>query len=203
MKRIAVGTTLLMLVLAAPALAATKSAGVAFVKATQSADPDDGDPVGEAAYNGATGPASGNVLTVVVTGNQLAFTAPLTVILPSPFAGDQFGNCRYGLGKIGQATCTIPDTGLDGGYPSGCSLQVTGNAGAEDITLRRHYVYNPYQIPDDCWYMFINVVTKDGNDKVNAHDDNPTHVVCGAGYDSVFADSWDDVSGDCEAVGRV
>ena len=205
MKRIAVGSILLLLVLAAPALALAapvKTPGVALVKATQSSDPDDGDPVGEAAYNGVAGPPTGNVLTVLVTGNRLEFTAPLTLMLPSPFAGDQATNCTYGLGRLGYAKCTIPATGLDYGYPSGCSAQVTGNGGADQITLRLAYSPNPYIIPTDCWYVFINVTTKDGNDVIKARDDGPTGVHCGAGYDTVTADSYDYVAPDCEAVGR-
>ena len=183
MKRIAVGSILLMLALAAPALAA-KTPGVAFVKATQSADPDDGDPVGEAAYDGTAGPPTGNALTVLVTGNRLEFTAPLTVMLPGLLAGDQVSNCSYGLGPLGYAKCTIPPTGLDYGYPSGCSARVTGNEGADQITLRLAYSPNPYIIPTDCWYVFVNVVTKGGNDVIKAHDDGPTRVDCGAGTTS-------------------
>jgi hypothetical protein len=204
MKRALVATLLLSLALAGPAMAApVNTPGVAFIKATQSSDPDDGDPEGDFAYNGATGPAAGNVLTILETGNKLEFTAPLTLILPSPFAGDQISNCKYGLGHLGRGSCTMPGVGTRFGYPSGCSAEITGNAGADDITLRRGPAPNPYVIPTDCWYIFMEVVTKDGDDVIRAHNDGPTRVVCGAGFDRVVADSFDDVSRDCESVSRI
>ena len=103
---------------------------------------------------------------------------------------------------LGYAKCTIPPTGLDYGYPSGCSARVTGNEGADQITLRLAYSPNPYIIPTDCWYVFVNVVTKGGNDVIKAHDDGPTRVDCGAGYDIVNADSYDAVTSSCESVAR-
>jgi hypothetical protein len=202
MKRTVIGAILLMLMLAigaAPAPAATKSAGVALIKAVVTSDPDDGDPEGNAAYNGATGPPTGNVVTIVNTGNRLAFTAPLTLIAPTPFAQDQVTNCSYGLGH---GACTFPEVGPYG-YPSGCSARVTGNAGADHFTFRREWSLPYPYFPDDCWYVFFLVVTKDGDDVIKAHDDNPTSVICGAGYDTVIADSYAGVSRDCEAVDRL
>jgi hypothetical protein len=195
----ALGAILLMLVWAAPTFAApVNTPGVALVKAVITSDPDDGDPEGDIVYNGAAGPVSGNVLTALVTGNRISFTAPLTLIAPGPLAKDPT-YCSYGLGH---GMCTLPYVGSYG-YPSGCSAEITGNAGPDRITLRLGYVPYPYLIPTDCYYMFIRVVTKGGNDVIHANDDGPSAVVCGAGYDQVVADSWDSVASDCEAVGRV
>lgn len=200
MKGIALGATLLTLVWAASASAApVNTPGVALVKAVVTSDPDDGDPEGSIAYNGAAGPPTGNVLTAEVTGNRISFTAALTLIAPSPLAGDQVSYCHYGFR---QGNCTLPAVGYYG-YPSGCSAEITGNTGADRITLRLGYVPYPYVIPTDCFYMFIRVVTKGGNDVIHANDDGPSSVVCGDGYDQVIADSLDSVASDCEAVGRV
>jgi hypothetical protein len=193
---VVLGAILLMLGWATPTFAAP---GVALVKAVVTSDPDDGDPEGNIVYNGATGPVTGNVLTALVTGNRMSFTAPLTLVAPSPLAADQESNCSYGFGH---GTCTLPEVGYFG-YPSGCLAQITGNAGPDRITLRLGYVNYPYLIPTDCYYMFVRVVTKGGNDVIHANDDGPSSVVCGAGYDQVIADSGDSVASDCEAVGRV
>jgi hypothetical protein len=200
MKRIAVGTILLMLVWAAPTFAApTKTLGVALLKLTLTSDPDDGDPEGNASYNGMTGPPTGNNVTIVDTGNQLGFTAPLTLIAPTPFAQDQVTNCTYGFGG---GSCTFPTVGPYG-YPSGCSAEVTGNGGDDHITFRHEWrLPNPY-FPNDCWYVFFRVVTKGGNDVIKAHDENPSSIDCGDGYDQVIADSYDGVARNCESVARL
>jgi hypothetical protein len=112
--------------------AAAAGPGVALIKATLTADPDDGDPEGNITYNGMAGPPTGNVLTALVTGNQVSFTAPLTLIAPTPLAGDQVSNCTYGFGH---GKCTVPGVGSYG-YPSGCTAEITGNSGADRITLR-------------------------------------------------------------------
>jgi hypothetical protein len=195
MRRAAITALVLSLALTAPAMAAVKTTGVGFLRATTKFY-GDGDPYGWVSYEGTAGPPTGNVLNISVVNDMvLEFTAPLTVLAPSPFATDDLAFCTYGSGH---GTCTIPDPGFYG-YDAGCTANVTGNKGADRITIRRKSANYPL---DQCGLLFFLVSTKEGNDVIDVHDGLGTSVSCGPGADSVHADSFDDVASDCEQVFR-
>jgi hypothetical protein len=196
LARAVIALIVLGLALTAPATAApVKAPGVGFIRSTVKFY-GDGDPYGFVTYEGAAGPATGNVLNITVVNQMVVeFTAPLTLLAPSPFGTGDLAFCTYGLGH---GTCTIPPAGYYG-YTAGCTAQVIGNAGADRITIRSTSATYPL---DECGLLFFVVSTKEGNDVIDVHDGLATSVSCGPGADSVTADSSDDVASDCEQVVR-
>jgi hypothetical protein len=204
-----------LLVCAAPAVAAPRIAGISSIT-----KPFSFDYVQTVEYDGSVAASTPNrvTATVLAYGKSVAFYAPLTLMVPAPkiFHLQEAKNCDFGLTR---ASCSVPAPPR---YPSPyvwCAATVTGGDGADEVTLRGAWPgFSGYGGQDYCSNWFSSAVTGGGNDVVDAEGTETSvlagpgndvadvvdgkgddFVDCGPGFDRVYRDSGDIVMDSCES----